>query len=111
MTPSEKQEIKAEMESKMSELRQLITDLKESTKPMGLDNSIGRISRMDYINNKSIAESSLRKAEDDMKALERWLDLYDSERFGKCSKCGNEINVKRMLLIPSSTRCIHCAGR
>lgn len=111
MKDTEKKQLKAAMEKKRDEIIKLIVDLKEATKPMGLDNSIGRVSRMDYINNKSVSEASLRKAEDDLKALDRWLSLYESEKFGKCSTCGNEINLNRLLLLPASTRCVNCSGR
>lgn len=111
MKETQKKQLKATMEKKQAELIKLIADLKESTKPMGLDNSIGRVSRMDYINNKSVSEASLRKAEDDLVSLERWLSLYDTEKFGKCSRCGNEINLNRLLLLPTSTRCVNCSGR
>lgn len=111
MTESEKKRLKAAMEKKQEELTHRVAGLKEATKPQGLDNSVGRVSRMDYINNKSVSEASLRKAEDDLIALSKWLQIYDSDKFGKCYKCGNEINVNRLLLIPASTRCVHCAGK
>jgi DnaK suppressor protein len=111
MTQKEKKELKKAMEAKLDELETTIGELKKATQPMGLDNSIGRISRMDYINNKSVSEASLRKAESDQKALKRWLELYDSDRYGRCAVCGNEINPKRLLLLPASTKCIHCASR
>lgn len=111
MTPEEKTELKVAMDQKRTELIELITDLKEATKPMGLDSSIGRVSRMDYINNKSVSESGLRRAENDLKALERWLSMYNEKSFGKCSRCNQEINPKRLLLMPASTVCINCASR
>lgn len=103
--------VKKAIEDKIVELKELIENLKEATKPMGLDNSVGRLSRMDYINNKTIDEASLRKAENSLIALERWLSIYGTEKFGKCTRCGEDINVNRLLLMPESSRCIRCAGR
>ena len=111
MTEKEKVEVRVAIQEKITELEQRVTDLKEATKPMGLDNAVGRLSRMDYINNKTIDESNLRSSEVKLNALKRWLDIIDTKRFGKCSKCGNEINVKRLLFMPESTRCVHCAAR
>lgn len=111
MTSEQKEQLKAAIEKKIAENRQSILDLREATKPMGLDSAIGRVSRMDYINNKSISEAELQKAEAKLKALERWLSLYNTDQFGKCSRCGQEININRLLLMPESTRCIHCAGK
>lgn len=111
MTEKEKADLKTSIESKKAELEEMIKNLKEETKPQGLDSAIGRISRMDYINNKSVNESSLRKAENDLKSIERWLSIFGSDKFGKCSYCGNEINPKRLIYMPASTRCIHCANK
>jgi DnaK suppressor protein len=111
MKEEEAIEVKKAIEQKIADLKDLIINLKEATKPMGLDNSVGRLSRMDYINNKTIDEASLRKAENSLQALERWLSVYGTEKFGKCVKCNNAINVNRLLLMPESSRCIRCAGR
>jgi DnaK suppressor protein len=111
MTPEEKIQLKKAIEEKMEDSKKAILDLREASKPMGLDSAIGRISRMDYINNKSISESELLKAESKLRALERWLSIYDTDQFGKCTKCGQEININRLLLLPESTRCIRCANR
>lgn len=111
MLPAEKAELKKKIEEKIADTLVAIKDLQEATKPMGLDSAIGRVSRMDYINNKSISEGELKKAEVRLRALERWISLYNTDQFGKCSACGQEININRLLLLPESTRCIRCAGR
>lgn len=111
MDKATKEQLKKAIEKKIDETQQLLTDLKEDTRPMGLDSAVGRLSRMDYINNKSVSEAGIRKAEESMKGLQRWLSLYDTDKFGKCTRCGNEININRLLLMPQSTRCVHCVGR
>lgn len=111
MTPREKLQLRQAIEEKITESRKAVIDLREATKPMGLDSAIGRVSRMDYINNKAISEAELVKTESRLKALERWLSLYDTDQFGKCTKCGQEINIQRLLLLPESTRCIRCANQ
>ncbi len=47
----------------------------EMTKPVAPDNAIGRVSRMDAINNKSVMEAALRKAKQRLSGLQRHLDL------------------------------------
>lgn len=111
MDAQEKQTVKVAIEQKIQELEERLKSLIESTKPMGLDNAVGRISRMDYINNKTIDEANIRSSEIKLKALKRWLEIYDTDKFGRCARCGNEINVQRLLFLPESTRCIHCAGK
>jgi DnaK suppressor protein len=111
MTSEEKVQLREAIERKIAESHQSISDLRQATQPMGLDSAIGRVSRMDYINNKAISEAELQKAEANLKALERWLSIYDTDQFGRCTRCGQEININRLLLMPASTRCINCAGK
>lgn len=111
MTREEKVRLKEAIENKLHETVKAISDLREATKPLGLDSAVGRVSRMDYINNKAIGEAELAKAEARQKALERWLSLYDSDQFGKCSRCGQEIKIQRLLFLPESSRCTACAAK
>lgn len=105
------EEIKAVILDKILHLEEELVNLKEQTRPMGLDSAIGRVSRMDYINNKSINEAQLKKTETKIKALNNWLAKVGTTDFGKCIRCGNEININRLLFLPESNLCIKCASR
>jgi len=88
-----------------------ICTLKELTKPISPENAIGRISRMDAINNKSVNEAALRTAENRLNKLKYALTQIKEEGFGKCKVCNQEIQEGRLLLIPESHKCIRCAAR
>lgn len=102
-------EIRKKIEEEISKTTQLISDYKEQSKPVSLDNSIGRISRMDAINNKSITESALRQAEGKLSKLIQALDNIGKPDFGKCIKCKQPIPIGRILLMPESNKCVNCA--
>ena len=102
-----KKKILAEIES----LQIKITELKESTKPIAPDVAIGRISRMDAINNKSVNEAALRTAENKLNKLEMALDKVDDPKFGSCIRCGQKIPEGRLLIMPESVKCVNCAQR
>lgn len=87
-----------------------ITELEELTKPIPLDASIGRVSRMDAINNKTINEAALRDKKKLVKRLERTLDQINEKDFGLCRKCGTEIPYGRLEYMPHTTRCVNCVG-
>ena len=50
------------LEEAISKTIQKIRRYEEMTQPIAPDNAIGRVSRMDAINNKSVIEAALRKA-------------------------------------------------
>lgn len=108
MTSSEKKELIRIITFKISEVCDEISELEELTKPIPLDAAIGRISRMDAINNKTINEASLREKKKILKRLERALDQSDSKDFGTCQKCGKDIPFGRLEYMPHTTRCIGC---
>lgn len=110
MTNSDKKKIRVIIEAQIKALDEEIAELKEFTKPIPLDASIGRVSRMDAINNKAINDAALRDKEKLLKRLERTQDRIDEKDFGLCLKCGNEIPFGRLEYMPHTTRCVSCAG-
>tara|TARA_B100000900_G_scaffold389000_1_gene381513 strand:+ start:386 stop:715 length:330 start_codon:yes stop_codon:yes gene_type:complete len=85
-----------------------INEYKELTKPIKPENSIGRVSRMDAINNKSVMEESLRKLEAKYEKLKFIKTQTQNEDFGICLKCKNQIPLGRIMIIPESRFCVKC---
>lgn len=110
MTAQEKEQLLLIIRSKIEIIKVSISELEELIKPIPLDASIGRISRMDAINNKTINESSMREKKKILQRLEKALENSNSKDFGLCTKCGNEIPFGRLEYIPHTTRCVSCVG-
>ncbi len=108
MNEKEKAQIKEYLLKEKTKINKRVIDLKELTKPIEPDCAIGRVSRMDAINNKSINEAALRKAQDKEKKINISLERIDDEDFGSCIQCGQTIPIQRLLLMPGSL-CIKCA--
>ena len=89
MTADEKNQLILIIKANLVSIKDEIIELHELTQPIPLDASIGRISRMDAINNKTINESSLREKKKILQRLERALDNSTEKDFGVCTKCVN----------------------
>ena len=111
MTVEERASLKAKIVNGIEQVKKDIADLKELTKPIKPENSIGRVSRMDAINNKSINEAALRMAKVKLSRMEHALTKIDDPQFGNCSLCKRPINPKRLMLMPQSNRCVRCADK
>tara|TARA_B100001287_G_scaffold212888_1_gene181684 strand:- start:164 stop:496 length:333 start_codon:yes stop_codon:yes gene_type:complete len=109
MNKEEKQEVKKRIQAEIIKTQVSIDDYKESTKPISPENAIGRVSRMDAINNKSVVEAALRKAKEKHSQLKLVLDKVDDSDFGLCMRCGKSIPIGRILLMPQSRLCVNCA--
>lgn len=110
MTNQQFESIRQIVEQNLEYLHTEIRELEVLTKPIPLDASIGRISRMDAINNKSINEASLRDKRKLVKRLEITIDRINDKDFGVCQKCGIEIPFGRLEFMPHTTRCVTCVG-
>lgn len=109
LTVEQKEYIRSKISNKIKIVEQDVHYLKEATKPIAPENSIGRISRMDAINNKSVAEESLRKSLDKQAKLINALNNIDKADFGVCQKCKKDIDFKRIAFMPEILRCMQCA--
>ena len=110
LSKEEKDKIKAAIEKKAHELDQRIAEYRELTKPIPPSDAIGRVSRMDAIDNKSVNEAALRQVEKQRQGLDRALRRFDDDRFGLCARCGQPIPTGRLLLMPGAISCVRCAG-
>ncbi len=111
MTKEERNQLKRKILESISDTERDIADLEELTKPIAPENAIGRISRMDAINNKSINEAALRQARSKLEKLQLAQDKCDDEEFGVCRKCRGDIPMGRLMLMPESLFCVRCANR
>ena len=105
----DKKEIEEKLLAAIEKTKAVIKEYRELTKPVSPDVAIGRISRMDAINNKSVNEASLRQAEEKLRNLNRVHSQLGKEEFGKCLKCKKEIPLGRILIRPESLYCVECA--
>lgn len=111
MTGEEKEIFRKKILDLIAETKDNIAELKILTQPVEPDEAIGRISRMDAINNKSVNDAALFKAENKLTKLQYALTKVDDPEFGKCTSCDNQIQEGRLLLLPESNKCVRCAAR
>ena len=111
MNKQERNKTKEAIKNSIKETKKDISILKELTKPISPENAIGRVSRMDAINNKSVNEAALRSAIKKLTLLESAFQKINHKDFGLCVRCKNVIPIQRILLIPQSNRCVNCASK
>ena len=105
-----KKMILGRIQKEILETSKKIKEYKELSKPVAPENAIGRISRMDAINNKSVVEAALRESEKrliNLMAVEKQIDKID---FGMCVKCKVDIPFERIMFRPESRHCVNCAA-
>ena len=72
---------------------------------------IGRLSRMDSIQQQAMEDETARRREKDLQRILAALDRIESDDYGYCTACGGIIAVKRLRNDPGTPMCINCARK
>lgn len=110
MDKKDKDRLRSCMIEKIHGLKEEIKAYRMRTQPVPPDNAIGRLTRMEAINDKSIYEAALGKATLTLSKLERMLPAIDEADFGLCRECEEPIPFGRLMIMPEADLCVQCAG-
>lgn len=109
----------SEQEAELSEalrvltgnLRDLLETSKEGAAPVDLEVPIGRLSRMDAMQQQSMVQASrgaaLRRMQQ-VEAAQRRLSLGE---YGECLGCGEDVGYERLRARPEAPLCVSCQSR
>lgn len=94
-----------------AELEALASQSDESTGTVELDQScVGRLSRMDALQAQQMALEANRRRLSQLLEIDRAFARIASGEYGACDFCGENIDQRRLLVNPLTTRCIACAA-
>ena len=111
MDKQERADLKEKIISEITKAEFEIKEMEKMAQPITPENSIGRVSRMDAINNKSVVDAALRTKRSKLTKLHVALNKIDEDGFGNCAMCNQPIQALRLMFMPESTRCVRCASR
>ncbi len=72
--------------------------------------SVGRLSRMDALQQQAMAKAVGERRQTDLKRIEQALARLESGDYGYCENCDEEIPAKRLEIDPLASRCTNCAS-
>lgn len=99
------------LDQEAAELRASETATVEDRAPVELDQtSVGRLSRMDAMQQQAMAAAQSRRRSARLKAIELARRRIDEDEFGWCQACGEQIPLGRLNLDPCAANCVGCAG-
>jgi DnaK suppressor protein len=95
---------KAELEesSKFSEEARSTVTLDQQT--------VGRLSRMDSLQQQAMAEAQERLRQRDLLRIEMAERRINDNEYGYCTECDAEIPDGRLEIDPMAEKCVHCAS-
>lgn len=104
--------MKKNLLDRRTELEQVIEARAETRTDSELDQQrIGRLSRMDAIQQQAMEEETGRRRVQEVERIRAALQRIQEDDFGYCSVCEEPIASKRLENDPATPLCINCAGR
>lgn len=83
----------------------------EARAPVTLDQqSVGRLSRMDAMQQQAMAEAQERARKRDLVRIEMAERRLADGEYGWCGDCGEAIPDKRLEIDPMAEKCVRCAS-
>ena len=91
------------------EIQADLADSKDASGVVELDTAIGRLSRMDAMQNQQMALELRRRQEQQLQRIANALKRIAQNRYGLCGKCKQPIAEERLELSPDVVMCVKCA--
>lgn len=111
MEHSAQESFRPVIHARLAELEKELASLIEETHAVSPDVSIGRLSRLDSIQQQQMALANRRRLEDERGRLHEALRRIDGGAYGRCLLCGSDISRERLEIQPDAVTCVPCMRR
>ena len=101
-------ELSQQQRDELVSLQSEIAHLEIMTRPVAPDNAIGRLSRLEAMNEKSVNEVALRSARERVIRIGVALKRVDDDEFGFCARCAGIIPFARLKSMAGARLCVRC---
>jgi DnaK suppressor protein len=82
--------------------------LEEETRAIEPSVSLGRLTRMEALSEKGVNEYVLAQNRKSLERLHNALQRIEKGSYGTCIRCGGEIPLGRLQLVPEALVCVPC---
>ena len=110
LTDEQREELRQALVALEAELREMLNLSADGARPVELDQPIGRLSRMDAMQQQSMTRANRLEAENRLKRVESALSRVEAGTYGACLSCREPVAFKRLQAQPDALLCINCQG-
>ena len=112
LTTKQKKKLLLTLRKLESELKEQLQINKQATETVLLDQTaVGRVSRIDAMQQQSIAVSTRGKALLKLKKVQASLEAIESDNYGFCRQCDEAISFGRLNAQPQASLCLVCQDK
>lgn len=99
---------RSRLESLRDELDALLANTIESSRPVDLEEPIGRISRVDAMQQQGMVAANRAAAKRRRQQVDAALRRILEGEYGECASCGEDIDPRRLEAHPEAPLCVAC---
>ncbi len=111
LTEAQRDELVAALHALKGALPQQIAMTADGARPVDLDQPIGRVSRIDAIQQQSMIKANRAAARRRLGQVNAALIAVDEDEYGNCRRCDEPIGYPRLKARPETPLCLDCQGR
>ena len=111
LDPAQLEELHADLDALVVELTAMVEQTRGGSKPVALDEPIGRLSRMDAIQQQHMTGANRAAAQRRLAQARGALRRIEEDCFGECQSCGEGVGYPRLKAAPETPFCVECQGR
>ena len=108
LTPEQLEELHRDLLAERLLLERNLQLTKEGSKPVELGTPLGRLSRMDAIQQQEMTKAGRSTLETRLRQVRASLEAYRMDGYGYCRSCEEPIGYRRLKARPEAPFCLSC---
>jgi DnaK suppressor protein len=111
LTSPQVQELLESLHQLREELQRQLALSRDGIRPVSLDEPIGRLTRMDAIQQQKMTEATRLETQVRSRQVEAALLRHAAGDYGACAQCEEPIGYPRLKVRPEAASCVGCQSR
>jgi DnaK suppressor protein len=111
LTDIQVEQLRKALDALLVKLETSITQNDLDTRPVDLDQPIGRLSRMDALQHQKMAEAVSRRLTLRFQHCKAAISRFGTGDYGYCIACDDPIDFRRLMARPESPWCLSCQDK
>ena len=108
LTDAQLTELRANLVALREQLLALVEQTAEGAAPVNLDEPIGRLSRMEAMQQQAMTAANRRASQRRLGLTNAALDKFERGEYGECQSCEEPIAYRRLAARPETPLCLAC---
>lgn len=108
LTDQQVEKLRQQLLAMRLELEGRLQTATRDTRPVSLDQPIGRLTRTDAIQQQHMALGQQQRVEQELQRVDAAVRRLDQGQYGFCLRCRDAIPYERLKIHPTTTLCYEC---